>query len=69
MKKLLAILYFLNKVLVLIPGICAVSAGIPSFAKVRLTPLDFQDRPILVPVFANRKKSKEDFTFTKKGET
>lgn len=51
-KTLVTILDFLNEMLVLILEVCAVSMGIPYFAKVRPTPLPFYDRPIVVPVFA-----------------
>ena len=40
-----------------------VYTAIPHFSKARFTPLHFYKRPTLVPVFANRKKSKEDFQF------
>lgn len=42
--------------------------GIPGFLKVRIMLLHFYERPTLVPVFPNQKKSKEDFTFMNKGE-
>ena len=37
--------------------------SIPDFRKVQLTTLCFSERPILVPIFANQKKSEEDFHF------
>ena len=44
-----------------------IHADIPHFLKVCLTPLFFYERPILVTVFANGKKSEGDFHFyTKK---
>lgn len=38
----------------------------PAFRKVHVMPLRFYERPTLVPVFANRKKSEEDFRFYEK---
>ena len=41
--------------------------SIPHFSKVRVTPLQFHERPTLVPVLlANRKKSEEGFRFYQK---
>lgn len=37
--------------------------GVPHFSKVRFMPLHFYKRPSFVPAFANRKKSKENFSF------
>lgn len=65
-NTLVTILYFLNKMLVLIPKVCAVSTGIPCFAKVRPTVLLFYGRPIVVSVFVDWKKSKEDCCFYEK---
>lgn len=42
--------------------------GIPYSSKVYVTLLHFYERPTLVSVFANRKKSEEDFRFYEKGE-
>lgn len=42
--------------------------GILCFLKVLIRPLSFSERPTLVPVFTNRKKSQEDFQFYKKDE-
>lgn len=36
--------------------------------RVLFTPLHFHKRPVLVLVFANRKKSEEDFHFNEKRE-
>lgn len=38
----------------------------PRFPKVPIMSLCFYKRPTLVPIFANQKKSKEDFRFYKK---
>ena len=38
---------------------------IPHFLKVHITPLCFYERPTLLPVFDNLKKSEEDFHFVK----
>lgn len=40
--------------------------GIPCFPKVDVLPFHFYERPMLVPVFVNQKKSEEDFCFYKK---
>lgn len=40
--------------------------GISHFAKVRVMPLHVHERPPLVPVFTNPKKSKEGFHFYEK---
>lgn len=66
MKTLVTILDFLNEMLVLILEVCAVSMGIPYFAKVHPTPLHFYDRPIVVPVFAEYPKRIVVFTKKKK---
>ena len=40
--------------------------GIPHFSKMHFTPLCFYERSTLVLVFANKKKSKQDFHFYEK---
>ena len=40
--------------------------GIPHFLKVHFMSLPFYKRPTLIPVFANQKKSMEDFQFYEK---
>ena len=35
--------------------------GIPHFSKVHFTSLRFHERPTLVPILANQKKSEENF--------
>lgn len=66
-KTLVTILDFFNEMLVLILEVCAVSMGIPYFAKVRPTPLPFYDRPKVVPVFAEYPKRIVVFTKKKGG--
>lgn len=45
------------------------SRNIPKFSKVCLTPFPFKEKPILVPIVANQKKSKENFSsYQNKGE-
>lgn len=41
------------------------SINIPKFSKVCLTPFPFKEKPMLVPIVANQKKSKKNFPFTK----
>lgn len=40
-----------------------VNTGVPHFLKVRIRALHFYERPALVQVFPNGRKSKEDFCF------
>lgn len=46
--------------------ITIINTGIPPNSRLCVRPLCFYERPILVPIFANWKKSKEDFCFYKK---
>ena len=39
----------------------------PALLKIHITPLCFQERPTLVPLFTNWKKSEEDLHFKEKG--
>lgn len=43
--------------------------GIPRFSGVHITPFHFWKRLTLIPVFANKKKPKEDFSHKKKRES